>query len=70
MFYSFIYDLNKVSQSAFIQLSEVSSKMGLTKLLSMNVKKIVKIFKLDQLTGLKLSEAITLVEDFISSECK
>ncbi len=63
--YSFIYDLNKVSQSAFNQLFEVSCKIGLTKLLSMNAKKIVKIFKLDQLTGLKLSEAITLVEDFI-----
>lgn len=31
----------------------------------MNAKKIVKLFKLDQLTGLNLAEAITLVEDFI-----
>ena len=66
--YSFIYDLNKVSQSAFNQLLELSCKMGVTKLLSMNAKKIVKIFKLDQLTGLNLSEAITLVEDFIQVE--
>jgi hypothetical protein len=63
--YSFIYDLNNVSQKAFNQMLEVSCKMGVTKLLSMNAKKIVKIFKLDQLTGLNLSEAITLVEDFI-----
>jgi len=63
--YSFIYDLNKVSQSAFNQILEISCKMGVTKLLSMNAKKIVKIFKLDQLTGLNLAEAITLVEDFI-----
>lgn len=64
--YSFIYDLNKVSQNAFNQLLEVSCKMGVTKLLSTNAKKIVKLFKLDQLTGLNLAEAITLVEDFIT----
>lgn len=63
--YSFIYDLNKISQSAFNQLLETSCKSGVTKLLSTNAKRIVKIFKLDKLTGLNLAEAITLVEDFI-----
>jgi hypothetical protein len=63
--YSFIYDLNKVSQSVFNQLLDTACKIGVTKLLSTNAKKIVKIFKLEQLTGLNLAEAITLVEDFI-----
>ncbi len=63
--YSFIYDLNKVSQNTVNQLLEISHKTGVTKLLSTNAKKLVKIFKLDQLTGLNLTEAITLVEDFI-----
>jgi len=63
--YGFIYDLNKVSQNTVNQLLEISYKTGVTKLLSKNAKKLVKIFKLDQLTGLNLTEAITLVEDFI-----
>ena len=63
--YSFIYDLNKVSQNAFSQALEISCKLGVTKLLSTNAKRIVKLLKLDQLTGLNLAEAITLVEDFI-----
>ena len=63
--YSFIYDLNKVSQNTVNQLLETAYKTGVTKLLSTNAKKLVKIFKLDQLTGLNLTEAITLVEDFI-----
>jgi hypothetical protein len=63
--YSFIYDLNKVSQNTVNQLLETAYKTGVTKLLSTNAKKLVKIFKLDQLTGLNLAEAITLVEDFI-----
>lgn len=63
--YSFIYDLNKISQSTVNQLLETAYKTGVTKLLSTNAKKLVTIFKLDQLTGLNLAEAITLVEDFI-----
>jgi hypothetical protein len=54
-----------VSQNAFSQVLEISCKLGVTKLLSTNVKRIVKLLKLDQLTGLNLAEAITLVEDFI-----
>jgi hypothetical protein len=63
--YSFVYDLTKFSQSAFNQLLETAFETGVTKLLSINAKRLVKLFKLDQLTGLNLAEAITLVEDFI-----
>lgn len=63
--YSFVYDLTKFSQSAFNQLLETAFETGVTKLLSINAKRLVKLFKLDQLTGLNLGEAITLVEDFI-----
>lgn len=63
--YSFIYDLNKVSQNTVNQILETAYSMGVTKLLSTNAKKIVKLLKLDQLTGLDLAQAITLVEDFI-----
>lgn len=63
--YSFIYDLTNFSQSAFNKLLEIACETGVTKFLSINAKRLVKIFKLDQLTGLNLDEAITLVEDFI-----
>lgn len=63
--YSFSYDLTKLSQSAVKQLLETACKTGITKLFSNNAKILVKLFKLDQITGLNLSEAITLVEDFL-----
>jgi hypothetical protein len=63
--YSFSYDLTQLSQSAVKQLLETACETGLTKLFSSNAKKLVKIFKLDQITGLNLAEAITLVEDFL-----
>jgi hypothetical protein len=63
--YSFSYDLTKLSQSAVKQLLETACETGITKLLSNNAKSLVKLFKLDKITGLNLSEAITLVEDFL-----
>ena len=63
--YSFSYDLTRLSQNAVKQLLETACVTGVTKLLSNNAKKLVKIFKPDQITGLNLAEAITLVEDFI-----
>jgi hypothetical protein len=63
--YSFSYDLTRLSQNAAKQLLETACETGVTKLLSNNAKRLVKIFKLDQITGLNLAEAITLVEDFI-----
>lgn len=63
--YSFVYDLNKISQTTVNKILEASYKTGVTKLLSTNAIKLVELFKIDQLTGLNLAEAITLVEDFI-----
>lgn len=63
--YSFVYDLNKISQTTVNKLLEVSYKTGVTKLISTNAIKLVELFKIDQLTGLNLTEAITLVKDFI-----
>jgi hypothetical protein len=63
--YSFVYDLNKITQTKFNQLIETAYKTGVTRILTVNVKNLVKLFKLDKMTGLNLAEAITLVEDFI-----
>jgi len=63
--YSFSYDLTRVSQSAVKQILETAHETGVTNLLSNNAKKLARILKLDQITGLNLAEAITLVEDFI-----
>lgn len=63
--YSFVYDLNKISQTAVNKLLEVSYKTGVTELISANALKLVELFKIDKLTGLNFSEAIILVKDFI-----
>ncbi|MEJ2272669.1 MAG: hypothetical protein P8X91_09405 [Candidatus Bathyarchaeota archaeon] len=57
--YSFVYDLNKITQTKFNQLIETAYKTGVTRILTVNVKNLVKLFKLDKMTGLNLAEAIT-----------
>ena len=63
--YSFIYDLTRISQGVFEKLIDAAYSVGLHKLIGQNAKKLVKIFKIDEATGLNLAEAITLVEDLI-----
>lgn len=63
--YSFIYDLNRLSQGVFRQLFGLAYESRLHKIIGLNAKKLVKVFKIDEATGLNLADAITLVEDFI-----
>ncbi len=63
--YSFIYDLTHIPQGVFKQLFESAYEARLHRLLGSHVKRLVKVFKIEQATGLNLVDAITLVEDLI-----
>ena len=63
--YSFIYDLTRISQSVFGQIFDAACGIGLHKYIGLNAKKLVKVFKIDEATGLNFSEAITLIEDLV-----
>ncbi len=49
----------------FGQILDLTCGIGLHKFVGLNAKRLVKIFKIDEATGLNVSEAITLVEDLI-----
>jgi hypothetical protein len=63
--YSFIYDLTQISKGVLGQLFDIAFSTGVHKLVGLNAKKLVKLFKIDQAIGLNLTDAITLVEDLI-----
>ena len=63
--YSFTYDLTRLSQGVIMQILESAYKARLHRVLGTNAKKLVKAFKLDEVTGLNLADAITLVEDLV-----
>ena len=63
--YNFIYDLTRLSQNLFFHMLDVACNIGLHRFIGLNAKRIVKIFKIDEATGLNFSDAIALVEDLI-----
>jgi len=63
--YSFIYDFSRISQNMFFQILDTACNLGLHRFASQNAKKLVKLFKIDEATGLNLTDAIALVEDII-----
>lgn len=63
--YSFVYDLTRLSQNLFFQMLDVACNIGLHRFAAQNAKRIVKVFKIDEATGLNFSDAISLVEDLI-----
>ncbi len=63
--YSFIYDLTRLSQGVIRQILESAYKAKLHRLVGTNAKKLVKAFKFDEVTGLNLADAITLIEDLV-----
>ncbi len=63
--YSFIYDLTRLPQSIIKQLLESAYKANLHRLIGGQAKRLVKMLKIDQATGLNLTDAIMLVEDLI-----
>ena len=63
--YSFIYDLTRLSQNLLFQIFDAACNIGLHKFVGLNARKIVKIFRIDEATGLNFSDAIALVEDLI-----
>lgn len=63
--YSFVYDLSKLSQTIFCRVLETASNAKLPDLVGNKAKKIVKLLKIDEITGLNVTQAITLIQDFI-----
>ena len=63
--YSFIYDLTHISQNLFFQMLDAACNIGLHRFVGQNARRLVKVFKIDEATGLNFSDAIALVEDLI-----
>jgi uncharacterized protein len=63
--YSFTYDLSKASHLFFAELATISYQKKMHQKLIKRLMEIIVKFKIEEGTGLKLSDALTLIEDFI-----
>jgi len=63
--YKFTFDLSKVPRFFFTEIAKVSYRKGMHKTLLRNVQHIIRKFRIQEATGLNLSDAIVLLQDFI-----
>jgi hypothetical protein len=63
--YKFTFDLSKVPRFFFREIAKISYRKGMHKTLLRNVQHIIRKFRIQEATGLNLSDAIVLLQDFI-----
>ncbi|MBN2042727.1 MAG: DUF116 domain-containing protein [Candidatus Aenigmarchaeota archaeon] len=70
MAYKFTFDLSQISQTFFRDIARFSERKGIHRKIGQSAREIVKKFKIHELTGLPISDAFTVIEDFIDSSVK
>ncbi len=63
--YGFSFDLSRISQSFFRELARVSHDKELHKRLGGKARNLAEKFKLSEITGLDVADALQLVEDLV-----
>lgn len=63
--YSFLYDLSRIPRNILHGLVEKTYKKKIHKELGKKAKMLVKTFRIDEATGLNVTDAITLIEDYV-----
>ncbi len=63
--YKFTFDLSKVPRFFFTEIARVSYRKGMHKTLLKNLQDIIKKFRIQEATGLNLSDAVVLLQDLI-----
>lgn len=63
--YEFSFDLSRLSRSFFKEVAKISTQAGLHRKLGERARHLVEKFKIHELTGLEVSDALTVVEDLI-----
>jgi len=63
--YKFTFDLSKVPRFFFTEIAKVSYRRGMHRTLLKNMQEIIRKFRIQEATGLNLSDAVVLLQDFI-----
>ncbi|MGB9841888.1 MAG: DUF116 domain-containing protein [Candidatus Bathyarchaeales archaeon] len=63
--YKFTFDLSPVPRFFFTEIAKISYQSGMHKTFLKNLQDIIKKFRIQEATGLNLSDAVVLLQDFI-----
>jgi hypothetical protein len=70
MSYAFTFDLSKLSQALFKDIAKISENDKVNEKIANMARNIVNKFNVDKLTGLPVSDSITIIEDLIHVNMK
>jgi len=68
--YGFNFDLTNLPKKFFIEVARIANEKKMHKKLGRTMRNLVDKFRLNEITGLDISNAVTLIEDFIDIEVK
>lgn len=70
MAYKFNFDLTRIPRSFFRELAKFSDQKGVHRKIGGVVRSIIRKFKIQSVTGLPLSEVVTVIEDLMDIYAK
>lgn len=68
--YRFTFDLSRIPRFFFTEITRVGYQRGMHKKVGETAQEIIKKFKIQEATGLDLSEAVTLLQDLIEVQAR
>ncbi len=70
MAYNFNFDISKISQSFFADIAKFSGRSKIHEKMGSTAKYLIKKFNVEKMTGLPVSDSVTLIEDLIDTQIK
>jgi hypothetical protein len=68
--YKFAFDLSRIPRFFFTEIARVSYQKNVHKKVGRSAQKIIKKFKIQEATGLNLSDAVLLIQDLIEVQSR
>jgi hypothetical protein len=68
--YKFIFDLSRISRFFFTELARVGYEKGMHKKVGKTAQDMIRKFKIQEATGLDVSDAVVLLEDLIDLQAR
>lgn len=68
--YKFTFDLSRIPRFFFMEIARIGYEKGMHKRVSKTAQDMIRKFKLEEATGLNVSEAVVLLEDLIELQAR
>jgi hypothetical protein len=68
--YKFTFDLSRIPRFFFVEITKASYQKGVHKRIGKTTQEIIRKFKIQEATGLNLSDAVLLLQDLIDIQAR